>query len=70
MFPSHDPAALSERSFAEACANNQTDLFKYPKDFALYRIGEYDDATGEVQNLEPNKLICEAIKYNKEELQA
>jgi len=54
------------RSFGEACKNKESNLAKYPEDFELFSIGEFDTATGEIK---PNeiKLICTAEQFKEQE---
>jgi len=47
---------IALRMFSDAVNNNSPDnaLNRYPEDFTLYYIGEFDDATGSVTgNLNP-----------------
>lgn len=37
---------IAERSFQEACRNPETPMAKYPADFSLWVVGEFDEATG------------------------
>lgn len=34
------------RAFSESCNDDKTSLGKYPADFTLFEIGEFDDAKG------------------------
>lgn len=36
------------RSVIEAAADQRSTLGKYPQDFALFELGEFEDATGEL----------------------
>lgn len=41
----HRNAAEALRSFEDECNNPQSQLNKFPADFTLFEIGEYDDET-------------------------
>lgn len=44
------------RSFATACMDPETPFNHYPADFTLYKIGAFDDATGEISPITPIPL--------------
>jgi hypothetical protein len=44
---------MAIRGFSEACFNPEVPFSKYPKDYSLYKVGEYDDQTGTFKNEEP-----------------
>lgn len=39
---------LALRAFADLVSNPNSNVNKYPSDFKLYRIGEFNDTTGEL----------------------
>lgn len=41
------------RSFEDAIADKETPLGKHPSDYTLYRVGEFDDAAGELVGEKP-----------------
>jgi hypothetical protein len=45
------------RAFTQMCNNPQSTVAQSPEDFTLFKVGEFDDATGEVVGLVPEKLI-------------
>lgn len=49
------------RSFRDAVKNPEHDMHRHPEDYALYCIGEYDDATGALQPCEP-VLVARALE--------
>lgn len=54
--------AVAHRSFADEInrpprPGEESLLQDHPADFELYTLGEYDDQTGHVSNLEPPELI-------------
>jgi hypothetical protein len=50
------------RGFANAC-EKENELQKYPEDFQLYHIGEYDMETGLLHPLDQPKLIATASEF-------
>lgn len=53
--------ALATRSVQQAVADLNTSLGQYPADFALYEVGLYDDASGELVNHTENVFVIECI---------
>lgn len=51
------------RSFSQACEDDSTELNKYPEDFSLYHVGEFDIETGVLKPLERPKQICNASEF-------
>ena len=60
---------LAMRSFYEAAINTQTEISKYPDEYVLYNIGQYDDDTGLMVPKEPKRLntASHAIKVFQKE---
>lgn len=59
-FPSHTPGS-AERSLKESINNPESVHHKYPDDFALYLVFDFDDESGlVVETYEPPRLIVEA----------
>ena len=54
FFMQQDGAAM--RGFTDLCMNAETDLAKHPKDFTLFRLGIFDDQTGEISGETPVSL--------------
>lgn len=53
------------RNFSNMAGDQNHSIGKNPEFFQLYRIGEYNDATGEITD-EPKRCICKAIDvYNE-----
>lgn len=44
------------RAFTDECLNAETPLSKHPEDYALFRIGSFEDTTGVVEGCEPKPL--------------
>ena len=43
----------AERGFATICMDADGDISKAPQDYTLFRIGEFDDGTGELKGCDP-----------------
>lgn len=52
---------VAERSFADEVNNPNSQYAKHPEDFTLFHIGDYDDATGKVDNLSTPYSISTAF---------
>jgi hypothetical protein len=61
---------LALRAFSDGANNKETTIGKYPNDFVLYEIGQFDDQTGELENYTENKNLGIAIEYTENELRA
>jgi len=48
----------AKRNFAMAVNNNPGVMNFSPRDYDLYKIGEYDTHTGEIVPLQPIQFIC------------
>lgn len=56
------------RQFQEMAGNNQNDIGKYPEDFTLFELAEYDEETGKFTNHPTPISHGVAIQFiNKEE---
>lgn len=52
---------MAERSFRELVNDPQSKVNKFPEDFDLYYIGEYDDQTGKFEALETPEHQLKAV---------
>lgn len=43
----------AERSFTQAANDPNTTIHQFPQDYALYRVGEFDDESGEIKPEKP-----------------
>lgn len=60
LYSAPTPGA-AERSFHESLSNPDAPYGKYPDDFALYRIMDFDDNSGSiVEKYEPPQLVVQA----------
>jgi len=50
FFELHVGSAL--RSWEEACRSSESPFNKFPNDFSLFLVGEFDDLTGELRQLD------------------
>lgn len=53
---------IARREFASACNNPESAMGKFPLDFVLYEIGEYNDTDGQVYSKTPAERICDGVE--------
>lgn len=53
--------AMAKRSFEAAKLDSNTELSKFPQDFGLYLLGEFDDDSGEITGFHPSPVSEEAV---------
>ena len=41
---------LAMRAFMDEIKNQESQFCKYPDDFSLFKLGEFDDSSGEMRN--------------------
>lgn len=51
----------AERNFAELVKDEKSMIHKYPQDFDLYFLGEYDDQTGKMEALDTPQHVAKAV---------
>ena len=51
----------AERDFTTTVGDEKSMLNKYPEDFDLYYIGEFDDQTGKIESLETPLHMLKAV---------
>lgn len=44
------------RMFMDEATNKESRINKHPNDFALYKLGTYDDQTGEITAQKPERI--------------
>lgn len=60
VFPSHTLGS-AERSLRESVTNKDSPHSKYPDDYNLFHMFDFDDESGLiVETFEPPQLVCEA----------
>ncbi|MEM2002680.1 MAG: hypothetical protein QXT77_08560 [Candidatus Methanomethylicaceae archaeon] len=52
----------AERNFRELVNDEKSRLSKYPEDFDLYYLGEYDDNTGNAKILDTPQHMIKAVQ--------
>ena len=59
---------LVVRQFCDMCIGTETDISKHPEDFTLFKLGMFNDGTGEFETQPPEKLIngAEAIAQSRQ----
>lgn len=53
----------AERSFSELTKDPKSFVSKYPEDYDLYKVGEYDDQTGLLTALDTPQHVSKAINF-------
>lgn len=51
------------RAFMTACGDPQTNMYRYPEDYQLFYLGEYDDTTGRFAGLPHPEHLNNAIEF-------
>lgn len=51
----------AERSFAQGCKDEKSNLSQFPEDYDLYYLGIYDDEKGLFQSLDTPQHIIKAV---------
>lgn len=54
--------ATAVRNFEHAVRQPDSILASHPNDFALFKLGEYDNESGVISPLFPPKLLCDAAQ--------
>lgn len=52
------------RAFTDLASDSKSNVAKHPMDFALFMLGEFDDATGQFKNLLAPESLGLATEYN------
>lgn len=60
-------AGLAIRSFSDAIADSNTSVSKYPADFTLFELGEFDDQTGTITPHPSASNLGNALSYKPEQ---
>lgn len=53
---------IARREFGAACSNAESAMGKFPADYVLYQIGEYNDNDAVVKSLTPPVRICDGAE--------
>lgn len=52
----------ARRNFMDLVNDEKSRIAKYPEDFHLYHIGEYNDTTGKIDALDTPQHIVDAVQ--------
>ena len=52
---------LAIRGFETTVNDQKTEFNKYPEDYDLYQIGEYDEQSGKILSADTPEHICKAV---------
>lgn len=52
----------AERNFKQACNDEQSKITKFPEDYDLYYLGDYDDNTGKMAPIDTPQHIVKAVQ--------
>jgi hypothetical protein len=58
---------LAIRSFDQECNREESQIFKYPGDFTLFQIGEYDQDTGLLTPLSSHTSLGTGVEFKRDE---
>lgn len=47
----------ARRLFADACKDSRSNLSEHPTDFSLYRLGQFDDNSGDLVPVAPVLIV-------------
>ena len=65
--PFYSPTpGTAERQLRELTNDPQSMVHKYPEDYDLYKIGSYNQLTGNLEKLDTPQHICKAISLKKQ----
>ena len=56
------------RQFTDLVNDPKTSVGKYPEDYTLFEIGEYDEVTGKITQYDANKSLGCAVEFVKKQL--
>jgi len=60
----HTHTGQAERTLMELARDKQTAIAKYPDDYTMYQIGEYDEQSGLMTSIQPVQVMSaiQAVK--------
>lgn len=56
----------AERDFHQLCQDEKSMVWKYPDDFDLYYLGDFDDQSGKLSSLATPQHIVKAVQVLKQ----
>lgn len=57
--------AMAVRAFGDLAEDERTTVGKHPEDFTLYQVGEFDDGSGTLVDLNPKLDLGLATSFKK-----
>lgn len=54
----HINVATAQRDFLHACQDDQSELGRYPADYTLYHVGEFDESKGINEAFPTPVFVC------------
>lgn len=57
--------AIAQRAFSEGANDPTHPFFKHPADYTLFRIGDFNDTTGQVVALDVNVNLGHSAQYKE-----
>ena len=61
--------ALGLRMFSQLCSDPQGQVSRYPEDYALFELGEFDDETGLMTALPQPLHLANALDFKSDDAQ-
>lgn len=52
----------ASRSFTQAAQDENTTISQFPEDYSLYKLGEFDDQSGEIKSNAPTFIMNAPVK--------
>lgn len=52
----------AKRDFLYSVTSNENIISKFPSDFELFKIANYDNVTGIIESISPIEFICSAME--------
>ncbi len=59
-------AAVALRQFGSLCNQPESSVSKYPEDYILFEIGEFDDVKGLLSGLDKPVSLGKALQYKED----
>lgn len=53
---------MARREFAGVCSNPDSPMGKFPADFVLFQVGEYDDHDAKLTSAVPPVRLCDGVE--------
>lgn len=57
--------AAAIRAFQQLCQDDTSQIGKFPTDYHLFQLGEYDDHSGQHENLLAPSRVASALEFTK-----